>query len=79
MTEMKLRDGKFYLLDAGIEKFAYDSESDAIGGFKGIVGNGTNVDPTKVNIFEVDTKGDKWGIKQIPWSKIAIELVKGGK
>jgi len=31
-----------------------------------------------VNILEVKM-GEKWEIKAISWSKIALELIKGGK
>ena len=77
--ELRLKDGRFLLLDSGKEKIAYESEAEAVNGLKKIVGTNNNLDPTQVNIFEVDTNGEKWGIKQIPWSKIAMELMKGGK
>ena len=77
--ELKLKDGKFFLLDAGKEKIAYESEAEAVSGLKKIVASNEKMDPSQVNILEVDANGEKWGIKQIPWSKIAMELIKGGK
>lgn len=77
--ELKLREGKFYLLDAGKEKSVFESESEAVSGLKRIVSNNEKMDPSQVNILEVDANGEKWNITQIPWSKIALELIKGGK
>jgi len=77
--ELKLKDGVFFLLDAGREKIGYESEPEAVSGLKRIMGSDDKLDPTKVSIFEVNVNGEKWNIKQIPWSKIAMELIKGGK
>lgn len=77
--ELKLNNGKFFLLDAGKDKAVYENETEAVTGLKKIVGTNDKLDPSQVNIFEVDTNNEKWNIKQIPWSKIAMELIKGGK
>ncbi len=77
--ELKLNNGKFFLLDAGEDKVVYDTESEAVNGLKSIMGASKELDSDHVNIFEVDTNGDKWKINQIPWSRIAMELIKGGK
>ncbi|MEM3787022.1 MAG: hypothetical protein QXZ59_06530 [Nitrososphaeria archaeon] len=77
--EMKLNNGKFFLLDAGESKFVYENEIEAIFGFKKIISSNEKINPEEVNIFEVDTNGERWNIKQIPWSRIAAELVRGGK
>jgi len=77
--ELKVNNHTFYLLDAGNEKWLYDTEESAIGSLKKLVANGGEIDPEKTNILEVDTSGDKWEIMSVPWSKIAMGLMKGGK
>jgi phosphoribosylamine-glycine ligase len=77
--ELKLKEGKFFLLDAGKEKSVFESESEAISGLKRIMSGNEKMDASQTVILEVDTDGEKWNIKQIPWSKIAMELIKGGK
>jgi hypothetical protein len=77
--ELKVNEHTFYLLDAGEEKWLFDTEESAIGSLKKLVANGGDVDPEKVSIFEVNTSGEQWGITSVPWSKIAIGLMKGGK
>ena len=76
--ELKVKDDAFYVLIASDEKRVYDSESDAISSLKTLVAEKKKIDPEDVNIFEVNIAGEKWEIKSVPWSKIAIELMKGG-
>lgn len=74
--ELKVNGTAFYLLDAGSEKWVFDTEESAISSLKKLVANGSDVDPEQVNIFEVDVSGEKWGIQAVPWSKIAMGLMK---
>jgi hypothetical protein len=74
--EMKVKNNKFYLLEMGEEKWLYDSESDAIEALKRLVSEREEVNPEDISILEVDTTEEKWEIKSIPWSKIAIGLMK---
>lgn len=69
----------FFALDAGKEKILFDTESDAVAKLKEVVSGNKELNPENVNIIEVNIKGEKWEMKTIPWSKIAIELIRGGK
>jgi hypothetical protein len=75
--EMKVKNDVFYLLDAGSEKWIYDTEKDAIDALKNMVSKKKSVDAENVSILRVNTSGESWEIKSVPWSKIAIELMKG--
>lgn len=77
--ELKLEGNIFYLLDAKSEKRLYNTEKEAVSALKTMAGSRTDIDPENIAILEVDTSSDKWMIKAVPWSKIAIELIKGGK
>jgi hypothetical protein len=77
--EMKVKNSVFYLLDAGDEKWIYDTESDAIGALKKLVSGGKEIDHENLSILEVNTEGEHWQIKALPWSKIAIGLMRGEK
>ena len=76
--ELKLKGDTFYLLDVGAEKWIYDSENDAVSALKTQTSQKKDIDPESVNIWEVNTSGEKWEIKSVPWSRIAMELMKGG-
>lgn len=76
--EMKVKNDVFYLLDAGDEKWVYDTESGAVEALKTLVSK-KDLNPENVSILEVNTAGEKWEIKSVPWSKIAMGLMKGGK
>jgi hypothetical protein len=78
MTELKVKNGTFYVLEVNSEDWIFDNERSAIVSLKTIISEGRmHVDPEKVNILEVKI-GANWQIKAIPWSKVAIELLKGG-
>lgn len=77
--ELKVRNDVFYVLDAGKEKTLFDTESDAVAKLKEVVSGNKELNPENVSIVEVNIKGEKWEMKQIPWSKIAIELIRGGE
>lgn len=76
--EMKVKGETFYVLEAGGEKWIYDTEDNAIETLKSLVSKGKGLNPEDVSILEVNTAGEKWEIKSVPWSKIAIGLIKGG-
>lgn len=77
--ELKIKDDVFYVLEAGKEKRLYDTEGDAIGSLKTLVSENKELNPESVSIIEVNIKGEKWEMKTMPWSKIAIELIRGGE
>jgi hypothetical protein len=76
--ELKVKGDTFYVLEIGNERRIYDTESDAISSLKMLVQDKKELKPEDMNILEVKM-GEKWEIKPIPWSKIAMELIKGGK
>lgn len=75
--EMKIKDDKFYVLEVGGDKWIYDSETTAIKSLKEVVSTAADVNPESVSILEVNTREKKWEVKELPWSRIAISLIKG--
>ena len=73
---MKICEEKFYVLEVELEKEIYQTEEEAIQALKEQV-KGSNIDEKTVNIVVVDVAGE-WKISQVPWSRIAIQLLKGG-
>ena len=78
MAEIKIKGDKFFVLKAGAEKWIYDTESTAIESMKSLVSEKKNLSPEDVSILEVNVKGEKWEIKPVPWSKIAMGLIRKG-
>ena len=74
---IRIENEKFYILEAGNEKWIYSSEKDAIKSLRELLTENKDLNQENVSILEVDTKEEKWQIKQISWSKIAIELIRG--
>lgn len=77
MMELKIEADIFYVLDAGNEKRLYNSEKDAIESLKAIVAENADLNPENVNIIEVNIKEEQWEMKTVPWSKIAMGLIRG--
>lgn len=75
--ELKVENDVFYLLDANGEKWLYATEQDAIASLKDVIAKDKELSPETVNIVEVSTKGKNWEITPVPWSKIAIGLIRG--
>lgn len=75
--EMKIKDDKFFILEMGEDKWVYDAESTAIKSVKELISNSAELNPENVSILEVNTKEKKWEVKELPWSRIAIALIKG--
>ena len=74
---MKIEDGKFYVLEAGNEKWIYSLENEAINSLKEMLSENKGLDEKNISILEVDTREENWQVKQIPWSKIALKLIRG--
>jgi hypothetical protein len=53
-----------------------DTVANAIDSLKQIIANKPTLNPETVNILEINTAKEKWEIKSVPWSKIAVELLK---
>jgi len=70
---MKIEGDVFYLLDVN-GKYIFNTEDEAIEKLKEI-SKAEKPDPEKTLIFEVNSEGEEWKIKQVPWSKIAIGLL----
>ena len=75
--EMKIKDDKFFVLEIGEDKWIYDAESNAIKSMKELISKSTDLNPENVSILEVNTKEKKWEVKELPWSRIAVALIKG--
>ena len=69
---MKLKDGKFYLLDAGGEKRIYDDENDSAKALETIVSEKEDIDIESLNILQVNKAGEKWEVEPVPWSRIIM-------
>ena len=77
MSEIRLNAGIFYLLEAGKnDKTLFDTEEAAVGALKGVIAKNKELDAESVTIMEVNTSEEKWSIKQVPWAKIAMELMR---
>jgi len=76
-VEMKIKDDKFFVLEIGEDKWVYDTESTAINSMKELISKSADLNPENVSILEVNTKEKKWEIKELPWARIAIALIKG--
>ena len=75
--ELKVKGNTFYVLVVGNDRRIYDSESEAVISLKSIVSGKEDIDPEDISIFEVTILEEKWEIKAIPWSRIALKLIKG--
>jgi len=77
MAELKLNAGIFYILEAGKnDKTIFDTEKNAVGALKRVISANKELDAESVTIMEVNTSEEKWSIKQVPWAKIAMELMR---
>jgi hypothetical protein len=74
---IKIENNKFLILEAENEKWIYSSEKDAIESLKKLLAQNKGLNEENVSILEIDTEKEKWQIKQISWSKIAMELIRG--
>jgi len=70
---VKLENNKFYVLDAGPDKWIFTNRTDAITQIKDVVksGNGENA-----KLLSINADDDKWEILQVDWKQIAFELIK---
>ena len=75
--EMEIKDNVFYLLETGKEKRLYDTESNAIQALKLLASKNKDIDPESMSLVEVNASGAKWEIKSVPWSRIAVGLMRG--
>ena len=76
--EMKIKGDKFFVLETIREKWIHDTEDGAIKALKDLISKTKNLNPEDVSILEVNVGEKKWEVRPISWSKIAIELMRGG-
>ncbi|MCL0093242.1 hypothetical protein M1N92_06325 [Dehalococcoidia bacterium] len=75
--EMKIKEDRFFVLEVGQDKWIIDTEGNAIKLMKETIPKAGNLNPEDVSILEISVKEKKWEIKELPWSRIAIALIKG--
>lgn len=71
---IELKKDIFYMLEIGEKKWVFETEEDAVAKFKALAMK-QSLTPDDINILEVDISQEKWNIKGIPWSKIALQLI----
>lgn len=70
---MKLENNKFYVLDAGQDKWVFINRADAILQMKQVVKSG---DGDGAKLLSINADDDKWEIVQVDWKQIAFDLIK---
>lgn len=75
--KLKVEGDRFYMVQAGDEKWIHSERDDAIETLKTIVRKSETV-PGDASVVEVDVSEDKWSLREVPWSQIALELMKKG-
>ena len=73
---LEIENNRFYVLEIGDRKWIFKTEKEAIEALKEKA-KSEDVDPEKINVLEVDLSKEKWEVRGIPWSKIALQLIKG--
>lgn len=73
---MQVNNERFYVVQTPSESHILPSESEAIDHLRQ---NGGDVDPETddVSVAEVDFSDD-WTIKELPWQRIALQLLQEG-
>ena len=74
--ELKIEKDTFYLLNTGNGKQLHDTDKSAIQSLKQVAASDKGMNPEKVSIMKVNTSGDKWQVASVPWSEIAIGLIR---
>lgn len=76
--KLKVENEKFYVVQAAGEKIIHTARAEAVGTLKELVAKNEDLDPEEASIIEVDTSAEKWSLQMVPWSQIAIELIRKG-
>ena len=76
--ELRIDNDKFYVLELGKQKRIFDSEEAAVASLKEALAEDEKLNPEGVNILEVDTSEEQWKIQGVPWSRIAVSLIRSG-
>ena len=76
--ELEIKGNKFYMLvkkgGKGNEAWLYNDTKAPIGKIKEYLKKGANADD--IELMNIEFKDEKFEIRTIPWSTIAVELVK---
>lgn len=78
---IKVKNDSFYVLLLEDEKWIYENEKEAINELKDKASKRDDLNLEKTRIAEVtigSKKEEQWKIKEVPWSHIAMNLIKGG-
>ncbi len=79
VSEIEINNGKFYILEnksdeKNIQRFVYNSIKPAMDRLKDLI---KTVNADKLLLSTVDITGKSWNITGVPWSIIAMSLVRG--
>ena len=78
MTELEVKENRFYVLrirQENSEKITLHNEiGSSVERLKEALKSG--ISPDNLELMSIDVKGEKFEIKGVPWSIIAVELVK---
>lgn len=71
---MQVNNERFYVVQTPDNSHVIAEESEAINHLKQ---NGTDLDPEsdEITVVEVTFSGDDWTIKELPWQRIALQLL----
>ena len=78
MTELEVKENRFYVLrirQENSEKITLHNEiGSSVEKLKEALKSG--ISPDNLELMSIDVRGEKFEIKGVPWSIIAVELVK---
>lgn len=69
--ELKLKEDRFYLLDADGEKRIFDDENDSARALETMASQKDDMDES-LNVLKVNKAEEGWKIEPVPWSRIVI-------
>jgi hypothetical protein len=76
---IKIQNEKFYVLKSKNEKWIYINEEHAVRVLRKLLEENKNLNPADISLLEVEVVSEEWTIKQVPWSRITMLLVREGK
>lgn len=71
---MKIQNETFYVVQTPANDHILSTEAEAIDHLRS---NGANLDPEtdELSVAEVSFSGEDWTIKELPWQRIALQLL----
>jgi hypothetical protein len=72
MSELRVHDSEFHVVETAEEEWIVATEADAIDKLSTI-----DIDPDgdDVQVVKVDHAGGDWAIESLPWQRVAIKLL----